>query len=263
MKRFTVVVTMVLAVMVMAVVLRGSAAANAHVPPTMFDVCVSEASDSKQSQSPLYKIQGSYAQIQGAATGSIQDKANHAIQDVVNEEIQSFKSCEAERVADLAASGEKYKGTPYADATSELDISSTVGVATLDVLSLRLTFFYCHAGAAHGMTVARVVNYDLAHGVLLTRASLFKNELDALKTISTYARAELDKKLVTSDDERAWIADGTDPAEAENLQNLVLTPKGLLVAFDPYEVDCYAAGPQEVLIPLSIIKPFLAVSITG
>lgn len=252
MRKFGLMVSLVVVVM-MTVVLTGFTTAGNHVTPVISDVHVTEASTS-----PRYEIRGTYAQIRGAC-GSVEEKANRAIQDVVQDEIRSFKADEADRVADLARSGDELKGTSVADGTSELDISSAVETATSDLLSLRLTFSCYHAGCAHGMTVTRVVNYDLAHGVLLTRTALFKNGPAALKFISEYARTELDRNSLSAD-ERSWINEGTDPANAENLRNLVLTPTGLIVIFDQYDVDCYAAGQKEVRIPLSIINPLLAVT---
>lgn len=246
----------IISVAVLSLVLVGFAVVRAQNAPTMTEKSIDIAS-----AVPRYVVRGSFAQVRTCSPAH-DGIANEALQAVVDREVATFRSYETDRAADLAKDPAMYRGTSYADATSELDISSTVELATPGLLSIRFTFASYHAGAAHGMTETAVINIDLAQGRVLTRRDLFTDETAALKVVVSSARAALKQKLAPqSADERQWIMDGTDPARPGNLRNIALTPQGLLVVFDPYEVTCYANGPQEVLIPRSAIQSLLNITL--
>ncbi|MFS8085155.1 MAG: RsiV family protein, partial [Acidobacteriota bacterium] len=42
-----------------------------------------------------------------------------------------------------------------------------------------------------------------------------------------------------------------------NYKAWVITKKGLWIVFDPYQVASYAAGPQTVLVPYSVLKDII------
>jgi len=75
--------------------------------------------------------------------------------------------------------------------------------------------------------------------------------------ISEYARADLNKQMngpdSMSDDD--WIARGAGPL-ATNFDVFILKPKSIFIEFPSYQVAAYAAGPQEVEVPLSALKGF-------
>ncbi|MCB9385420.1 MAG: DUF3298 domain-containing protein, partial [Bryobacterales bacterium] len=45
-----------------------------------------------------------------------------------------------------------------------------------------------------------------------------------------------------------WVLKGAGPDRVDSLK-FNITKEGLLFTFDEYEVDCYAAGSSQVLIP--------------
>jgi len=49
---------------------------------------------------------------------------------------------------------------------------------------------------------------------------------------------------------------GTEPT-ADNYAAWTITRKGLYVTFDPYQVAAYAAGPQYILVPYSVLKDII------
>jgi hypothetical protein len=50
--------------------------------------------------------------------------------------------------------------------------------------------------------------------------------------------------------------EGAEP-RAENYQVWNITPQGLLVTFDEYQVASYAQGPQSVILPYQTLRPLL------
>jgi ABC-type nitrate/sulfonate/bicarbonate transport system ATPase subunit len=48
------------------------------------------------------------------------------------------------------------------------------------------------------------------------------------------------------------IREGTEPV-IENFSSLALTPKGICVYFQPYQVAPWAAGAQNVTVPLEAL----------
>ena len=46
------------------------------------------------------------------------------------------------------------------------------------------------------------------------------------------------------------VTRGTQPSTT-NFNAFNLTPRGVLVTFDEYQVGCYAEGPSEILVPYS------------
>lgn len=130
---------------------------------------------------------------------------------------------------------------------SSLWITHTVTAATDDLISV---LFYVDGyvmGAAHPFHYAHTLNYDLGEARALTLADLFEPGANYLEVLSQYSLDDLRRQGVLE-----W-EDGALPA-SENFQRWNLTPDGLLLSFDEYSVAPYAAGPQAVLIPYSVLE---------
>jgi len=52
------------------------------------------------------------------------------------------------------------------------------------------------------------------------------------------------------------IGSGAGP-QADNYSAWSITKKGLWITFDPYQVAAYAAGPQHILVPYSVLKDLI------
>ena len=52
------------------------------------------------------------------------------------------------------------------------------------------------------------------------------------------------------------IQEGAGP-DAQNFRSWTISRKGLSMTFDAYQVGSYAAGPQNVLIPYSVLKDLI------
>jgi hypothetical protein len=130
---------------------------------------------------------------------------------------------------------------------SSLWITHTVTAATEDLLSV---LFYVDGyvmGAAHPFHYDHTLNYDLGEARVLSLAELFEPGADYLAVLSQYSLTDLRRQGVLE-----W-EDGALPA-AENFQRWSITPEGLLISFDEYSVAPYAAGPQAVLVPYSVLE---------
>ena len=99
-----------------------------------------------------------------------------------------------------------------------------------------------YQGMAHPLPQSETVNYDLRHDQPLLLADLFNPGVDYLSILSKLCTDDLKSQGVLE-----WDT-GAGP-DAANFKSWNITPDGLLITFDPYQVAAYAAGFQKVLIP--------------
>ena len=106
-----------------------------------------------------------------------------------------------------------------------------------------------YTGGAHGLQATRTFAFDkIGKSIVLT--DLFTNGEAGIKTVATFVQTELTKKKISDAD---WIKDGAG-ATADNYQNFVIEDTGVTFIFDPYQVAAYAAGTQNILVPVSVFK---------
>ncbi len=118
------------------------------------------------------------------------------------------------------------------------------------LLSVLFTVSYYVAGAAHPNQYALSLNLDIANARVLKLGDLFKSGVDYLQVLSDYCIQDLKHRNVLE-----WNT-GALPVE-ENYRTWNITPEGLLISFDPYEVASYAMGPQTVTVPYTSLKDIL------
>ncbi|MDQ7814448.1 MAG: DUF3298 domain-containing protein [Patescibacteria group bacterium] len=111
-----------------------------------------------------------------------------------------------------------------------------------------------YTGGAHPFTVYRSYVFDVERNIFLELEDLFKPHTEYLKIISEYSIAELNKRDVS---DTSWISNGAG-MDVKNFQFFRLTREGLNILFPPYQVASYAEGPQEVVIPFTLIEDILA-----
>ena len=129
-----------------------------------------------------------------------------------------------------------------------------------DIVSIKFTT-YQFTGGAHGNTTFNTLTFDLKNSRVLTLDDLFVAGSSPLDVIAPMAQQDLQGTLGEMTDAK-WLADGTAPT-AENYANWVLTPDSLVFTFPQYQVAAYAAGPQEVTIPLSALSNMLVAPFNG
>jgi hypothetical protein len=134
--------------------------------------------------------------------------------------------------------------------TSTIDVSYEPVTTTSSLLSLRFGVGFYARGAAHPGGYYVTLNYDVKMGKVLALADLFQPSARYLQVLAGYCIKQLSAKQVLD------FPEGAEPTE-ENYRNWNIKADGLLISFDSYQVAPYAAGPQEVVVPYSVLKNFV------
>ena len=144
---------------------------------------------------------------------------------------------------------------PLSKLPSQLTASYEVSCYTAEIVSIRYSVFHYGAGGAHPNHITAVTNVQLGPMFPLILANLFRADSAFLKALSDYCVAHLAeaKGLVQPSD---WILRGAGP-DLKNFSKFNITPTGLLITFDEYQVDCYAAGGSQVQIAKDVLTEYL------
>jgi uncharacterized protein YecT (DUF1311 family) len=113
--------------------------------------------------------------------------------------------------------------------------------------------WYTYTGGAHPNSTFETFNFLLPDGAHVELAELFTAK--GVARISDISIARLKQTLGGPDamSDIDWIKRGAGP-NARNFSAFQLLPRDLVIAFDAYQVAAYAAGPQEVRIPLAQLR---------
>lgn len=195
-----------------------------------------------------YSIDVAYPELTGA-TNPNADKFNQEVKNLVTKEVGDFKKGEQEQSAEDAP-------PPDAEMGSDFTMGYDVVLATNDLVSISFYVSSFEAGAAHPNNYAHVFNYDLKNGKALKLSDLFKPGANYLDAISRYAISDLKKQPDQEGIDDEWRQNGAGPKE-ENYNSWNISKKGIYITFDPYQVASYAAGPQHVIVPFSVLKDML------
>jgi len=135
---------------------------------------------------------------------------------------------------------------------SSLNVTYTSSSVMKDLWSFKFDFAFYADTAAHPGLNSITLNYDLGQGRELALSDLFLPNSNYLDIISNYCIAELSKQPFFD----GPFSDGAKPTP-ENYRNWTLSPDGLTITFDTYQVGPGAAGPQQVVVPFSELKSSL------
>ena len=121
-----------------------------------------------------------------------------------------------------------------------------------DALSLIFSY-YSFTGGAHPITTFHTFHFLLPDGYGADFAEIFSPR--GVKRVSDISIARLRRMLAGPDgmSDADWVRRGAAP-NARNFTNFVLKLDELVIYFDPYQVAAYAAGAQEVHIPVSQLR---------
>lgn len=145
---------------------------------------------------------------------------------------------------------------------SYFNIEYSIINKTANLISIKFLTEVYYAGAAHPSHAIWAVNYSLISGKAINLSDLFKKDSNYLKVISDYSINELTEKAKKQGKEEGyepdlnWIKEGASPKE-ENFAYFNLTEKEIIIHFNEYQVDCYAAGPKDVAIPYGKLKDII------
>ena len=191
--------------------------------------------------------------LQGGGDGSPKLSLNYPAfrSEAVDADIRTWaegvlRSYEEEVRAGIAPDGEKPGSYGVWDLTGMYSLERPSPKVVSIIFNI-----YSYTGGAHGNLVISCRNYDLESGKRLDFADLFKDPEKALELMSAYARESLTRSLGEESDEE-MIREGTAP-ELNNFGELALTPAGVTIQFQPYQVGPWSAGPQQVEMPLAAL----------
>ena len=197
----------------------------------------------------LYAITAEYPQIDGDSRFAGFNREARAL---VTKDTGAFKAGEtSEDASDLS-------GTTPDNQTSTMDIGYDFYFANDNLISVAFDEGMYSRGAAHGNSTTQVINYDVKSGKKLALGDLFKDKSKYLSMIASYCQKELKERAKKPDAMvLEELIDSGAGARADNYKAWNLTKKGLWITFDPYQVAAYAAGPQYILVPYSVLKDLI------
>jgi hypothetical protein len=123
-------------------------------------------------------------------------------------------------------------------------------VAQPSSAAVSLTFeLWTYTGGAHGNLDIITLNYSLLTGRRLELVDLFDDPDEALRLMSVWSFQVLSRRLpLIGESALQMLKDGTSP-DAQNFSSLTLTPEGMVIQFQPYQVAPWSAGAQAVEMP--------------
>ena len=218
------------------------------IPPTVTDdvlisqqVTVVSQPYTETNQTPPFTITSQTPQLTGSNDPRVM-AFNQRLNALVTKEVDTFRQSFLQNTA------------PTVNHGSSLDVSYTLVSQIADIWSFKFDFSFYSDGAAHPGLYSIPLNYDLGQGKELGLADLFLPNSSYLEVISNYCIAELSKQPFFE----GPFTEGAQPTP-ENYRNWNITPEGLMITFDEYQVAPYAAGPQKVIMPYrelqAIINP--------
>jgi hypothetical protein len=209
-------------------------AASSKVMPVLGTKTLKEKNDKKK-----YDIDIEYPLMQGKAAQV--DPFNQEMNDFITQTVNGFKN-------DLAS----YSDTSAGDSNNSLQLRFTTPLVSDQVVSILFQAYFYYAGAAHPNTYYVAYNYDLTQNKMLELNDLFLPNSNALSIISFYCQVHLEKNLGDS-----YVKEGATAIE-DNYKNWNIKLDGLQFTFDPYQVAPYAAGPQTIVVPFSVLEKIVA-----
>jgi hypothetical protein len=198
-----------------------------------------------------YTVEVGYPEIKTALDTRF-DKFNVEAKNVAGRMVAAFKKEQGETAKDDTGA------TTTSELTSTFSGSYRIAMANDSLISMRYDFDGYMGGAAHGGESSAALNYDLKSGKVLKLADLFTPGAKYVSVISAYCITDLKRQSKATGDSLPddMIKVGAAP-NAQNFQSWTITRKGLQIAFDPYQVGPYAAGPQIVLVPYAALKDLI------
>ena len=190
-------------------------------------------------QTPPFRITVQTPQLNGSDDPRLAG-FNQRLNELVKNEVDTWRQSFLQNTGPVLSNGSTLDGT--------YTLVSQIG----DLWSFKFDFRFYSDGAAHPGLYSITLNYDLKQGKELALADLFLPNTNYLEAIANTCIAELSKQPGFD----SSFADGAKPT-LENYHNWNITPQGLLITFDMYQVMPGASGPQQVLVPYSELRGFI------
>lgn len=117
------------------------------------------------------------------------------------------------------------------------------------VISVKYNIDRYYTGAAHGGRTTRVQNYFLRPFSPIIIETLL-GDIERLPEFSEFIRERLSASRKYDSD---WLKRGTEPRE-NNFNIFNIQKHGIDFTFSEYQIDCYAAGEQNILLGFHELK---------
>jgi hypothetical protein len=227
--------------------LSGSSGSSLHRPPPQSLGVRMETISANKKSAPAYTATLIYPQLtsgsQGGATGSI----NTALSGAANRVLGAFQGLLNSSPAETEPSNE-----------SSLTGNFLSDILNADFVSFTFSFYQYESGAAHGIDTIETFNFNARTGHQYRLADLFRSDTDWLGALSSESRAMLPGVEGSSyGDLSMFIDPGTTP-KLSNFDAWALTPWGLSIQFQNYQVGPFAAGNPVIIIPYRSLQPLLS-----
>ncbi|MBT8280388.1 MAG: DUF3298 and DUF4163 domain-containing protein [Muriicola sp.] len=136
----------------------------------------------------------------------------------------------------------------------EANIDAEVSFENRRVLSIKLDS-YLFTGGAHGYSASHFLNFDIEKGEEINTRELFRD----LLAFRAYAETKFrEKEKIPIDAPINSTGFMFDRDTFYLPENIGLTPKGILLLYNQYEVASYADGQIQLLIPFKEAKKFVS-----
>ena len=186
-----------------------------------------------------YTIVLQFPRIEGCSNKASEDALNRIITTFIGEQKKEFLK---ERSREKGGSG-----LPWS-----LDFNYEVEWKDRDHISI-VFLGSIFSGGAHPSPVYYTLLYDFNTMKELKLGDIFKKDSRYLQEISRHCISELEKSNVS---DSQWIDSGASPKQ-ENYSFFYITGHDLVIIFPPYQVACYAAGTQEIPVPIKLLKDMI------
>ena len=138
------------------------------------------------------------------------------------------------------------------DAAEDVLIDYSLGWVSPRLISVEVSDYRFGHGAAHGNESLNQNHWLLDAGRPLRAEDLFAPGRDWRRVIAAHCLQELSRRPY------AWTKNAKELAPiVGNPSRWSFGTDGLTVHFDPYEVASHADGPQQVLVPWAVLRPYL------
>jgi Protein of unknown function (DUF3298) len=198
-----------------------------------------------------FTTDGVYVQVSGIDG---LEAVNAVLKDIIVQDQQKDREIRdfAEQCSRNATLHCSYSSGPYSTMSTDTPVIS----ASSSVVSVLLSTDVEFGGVPNEGWVSATIFVENAQ--LITFADLFSDTSQALVALSQDARAELNatNDCVKGDD--FDMDRGLDPTNPDNFQHFALSPSGLTIGFDRYQVGGGACGGPSVTIPWSQLHSFLS-----
>ena len=135
---------------------------------------------------------------------------------------------------------------------SKVELHSIYDISHPSSKAVSITFeLWNQTGGEHGNLDVLTLNYSLINGQRLSLSDIFANPNLALKLMSDWSRKILNDRYGLG--RKQMVDSGTEPL-IENFSSLTLTPKGVCINFQPYQVASWEMGVQKVEMPLDELR---------